>query len=283
MPERQQKAVLEPGAVRWLPIGRRPVPRPRMLKRIAPLWSGDAFVRTKLGDRKGEGLDDPWDRGMPPAMDCKPPKTAETARHARILRQILPSELPSANTVMHVEEVTCDPGRFALHGVQIDTGYDRITGAAPAEPGGGVDHWQPASKPVRTIPIGALLADYRRVRHTHPAGHAATGEVEGGWWRAWRVGPKGGAWLEWEGPDPRLGDGWAAEIETPQERLARLLDEYIHIVFQRRIAALERDKSPAGRVKAAEERMAVLFWAKEVEKMEAERAGRRRRRRAGRQ
>ena len=105
---------------------------------------------------------------------------------------------------------------------------------------------------MRHGPVGSIIAACRRVT-------AGDGTSERRW-RAWRVPPEGPPYLEWEGTDVRNGVSWSATAETPQERIARMLDADLDWTFERWLLDLEASPDVHGAVTVASRRNGVHLW-----------------------
>ena len=252
---------LADGAVRWLPIGLRPTERPDRTRGRWGNWSGSAFVRCTLTGAET----DEWDHDLPGAWDALVSKRIDTGRNSRVLRRLNGREASYGERPIMLTDVSDDPGGWALHGLRLRQG----------------------SAMDQLVPVGAVIASYDKAVYQHRQGDGQTEGYthRGGWWRAWRVPPTGAPYIVLEQPDPRAGRGWLPHFETPQERLARLLDAELAWVFKRRQADLDRDTTPGGQRIAAEHRLACTRWRANVEEAlareDAERRPSRRRRRRG--
>ena len=251
--------MLAQGTIRWLPIGRPPEAADGGGADLSPgePWTGDRFVRCRL-DRADTGQ---WDHGLPPAWDAVPPARAETARNAHTLRELADREVPSAGHPVLVTDVTDEPGADALHGLSLYSGCR--TDSTP-----GIEYRRPGGGGVQIVPVGGIIVSYATGWRTTPDDR----EVPAGEWRAWRIPPLGKPYLEWQGEDTEIAGGWAPEVETPQEGIARLLDADIHAAFDQWLDRLDADASPV----AAAARMSVLQWEAEIRETTRRRPCRRR-------
>ena len=247
------------GALRWLPIGI-PIEERAQEARMAGLdrrqrWTGDRFIRCRLnGDAPKT-----WRDGFPGRKHLILPRSAETARNAHVLREIEDNELPVVGRLTLVNDVTDDPGRYALHGTPVRGNYETIGGLKRYNRAGS-DHWQPAGSQPYLVPIGGILAnitwcragsDPRRVRWSE-------------WWRAWRIPPTGSPYLEWETVDPRLNRGWIPDEETPHEHLARILDADIRTSFAGWLGRLNDETDLNSKLANATARRGVALWEEAV-------------------
>ena len=271
--EKRAKLVAE-GAIRWLPIGIPLEERPQQA-RIANLdrgqrWTGDRFIRCKLKSDAGATGPD----GFPDRECLILPRSAETARNAHVLREIEDNELPIVGQLMLVNDITDDPGRYALHGIPVRGNYGTIGGLRRHNHAGS-DHWQPTRGEPYLVPVGGILASVTWYRTGDDPRQFHWSER----WRAWRIPPTGTPYLEWESVDPRLTRGWTPDEETPHEHLARLLDRNISTAFKRWLTGLEKETDLRSRLANGTARRGVALWEEAVRAGRGGEAGKRRRRR----
>ena len=210
--------------------------------------SVNTFIRCRI---TGE---DPWGTdGLPPHTPAPTNPDALTARNSKILRPLNEADIPSVNGLVLLTCVAEAPGPASLVGLPMRGTYDYGR--------------------TRHVPVGSILAacDWARV--------SATNARPRYWWRAWRVPPEGPPYFEWEGGTPASAGGraWTEETETPQERLARLLDEEIPASFEKWLDSLEQPEH--GVFAAAVRRGAVERWRQAASSARPRRTSKRRRHR----
>ncbi|MCY4505616.1 MAG: hypothetical protein OXG35_01445, partial [Acidobacteria bacterium] len=233
----ESEPLLAKGAFRWLPVGDEVTLAPDEVRPVEdrePMFgetlTGKALRRCRITSEDR----DLWTDGLPPHEPCPVAPNAETARQSRVLRALAEADLPSVNRLTLVTDVTDDPGSYGLQGLTMHGTYGQGVGSLDQHGYAGYDRWEPLHGQTRHVPIGSIIAACRRVK-TGPDGPTQR------LWRAWRVPPEGPPYLEWEGADVRNGASWSATAETPQERIARLLDADLDWTFERWLAELEEN------------------------------------------